>query len=316
MLRKCILLFAVLLFYIGCSSDDNTTQMMEDSETPMQDEEEDTPDESTDTGILLMIEISHKLGGGDGVEVERSHFVNDRPVRDTLFRTNGSIGYITTYEYNTDENLVKETATFYNSNQIDRVDVREFTYDGQDRIVRSLFTEDINSSNEFVSDVTFTYNTNTIDISNNFNNNYSWILDSDGRVQRDESTNGSFAQAIYSGSNLVEMDTNYQPEENYQFEFDLATPVVGGFDYKTILGNNMINHLIYNGRINDGGYEVFQNNYLTGFTYSYLLNGAPEIQNVQYTYEFDNQGRLKKRTENSEFYPARELIDYEYFYND
>ncbi len=313
-MKKFILLFTILLVFVGCGSDDNPEQMqmMDESETPMEDEE---MEESEDTGTLRMIEISYKLDGGDNIEIERSHFVNDRPVRDTLFRPDGSIGYITTHEYNTSGNLIKEIATFFDSDQNDRVDIREFTYDQQDRIIRRLYTEGINSSNGFVLDVNFNYGSNTVNLSDNFNNSSIWVLDNEGRVITDESTNGSFAQAIYVDSNLVAMNTNYRPEENYQFEFDLSTSVQGGFDDKTILGNNLINHLIYNRQIADGGYKVFQNNYITGFTYSYLLNGAPEIQNVEYTYEFDNQGRLKKRTENSEFYPARELIDYEYFYN-
>lgn len=306
-MKKRIALLLVSVFLASCGTDDNSDSSPENPEVIT----------DNDTGELRMIEISYKLDGGDNVEIERSHFINDKPVRDTLFRPNGNIGYVTTYEYNTNGNLIKEEAVFFNSGQIDRVDIREFTYDGQDRIIRRLYTEDINSSNGFVSDVTFDYNANSVAISNNFNNNYSWMLDNEGRVLRDESFDGSFAQAMYSGSNLVEMDTNYRPEENYQFEFDVSTPVLGGFDDKTILGNKVINSLIYNtGRIGDGGYEIFQENYITGFTYSYLLNGTPEIQNVEYTYEFDSQGRLKKRIEDSDFYPARELIDYEYFYND
>lgn len=311
-MRKLFSSISISLLLISCGTDDNQDTNLGNPELVM-----DT-DNSTDIGELRMIEVMYTSGDASpSIELQKIYFENDKPLLDTLWRSNGSLGYVTTYEYTTDDKLINQTQIFYDSSQNDRIDTREFTYDNQGRIIRRLDVEYKGTSNEFTQNVHYTYNGSTIEIGDNFSNNSVWTLDSNNRVLRDESSTGTVIQATYSGSNLIVLETNYNPEERYEFNLDTSAQLIGGFNYETILANNSINTLIFQGGgIADGGYEVFQENYLTSFTYSYLLNGSTETQTVQYSYDFDSQGRLKKRTEDSEFYPARELVDYEYFYNE
>lgn len=319
-MKNLIAIIIVLLFSVSCGTDQDIELNTDDDEMFTNDDENEVEgenDETEDFGELRMIEITYKLDSPPyNIETRKVYLENDRPVIDSLWRTNEMLGIVTSYEYDGDFKLIKRIAQFYDSNEDNRTDICEYTYDQENRIVNSSMQEYVDSNNEFSQNLSYEYSENTIQVSDNFGNNYILSFNENNQITSDISILNGSAEVLYQGSNLIKIETDYRPDEKYEFTLDLATPVNGGFDYSSLGSNSKINALILNNsRIGNGGYKIFQENYLTGFTYSYLLNGVPEIQNVQYEYEFDNQGRLKKRIENSDFYPNRELIDYEYFYN-
>ena len=304
---------SIVLISLSCATDDTQDSPSENPEVFSDDNESNEPDdteESPDTGELRMIEISYKLDAS-ATEVKHCYLVNDKPATDTLFRSNGELGYVNTYTYTTDGKLEKVQTEDFDPGEEGNINSTEFTYDSQSRIIRRLRVED----SGYINDRIFEYEDNTITVSTNDNFSFIWTINPSGQILDQLSPNsGNFELNFqYDGNNLTEM--NSTNNEAFAFNFDIDTEVLGGFNFKTVLADNSINAVIYSGTPFNGAYEALQENYLDNFTYSVLINGEELTSTVAYTYTFDNNGRLKTRIESSDSYSNRELIDYEYFYN-